>query len=78
MLGGRADYRSMERFCLEHCEGRLQEELLAAITGRGAFGRFKDLIHRHGIQDAWHTFRRACVTEAARAWLAVHEIAYRS
>src|SRR5262245_36167935 len=35
------DYRIMERFCLECCEGRVQEDLLSAISGRGAFGRFK-------------------------------------
>jgi hypothetical protein len=70
------DYRCMERFCLEYCEGQLQEELLAAITGRGAFGRFKDLVHRCGIQDAWYTFRRERVTEEAKTWLETHDIAF--
>src|SRR5689334_2513430 len=52
------DYRIMERFCLECCEGRVQEELLSAIRGRGAFGRFKDGISRWRVQDRWYKFRR--------------------
>jgi Uncharacterised protein family (UPF0158) len=70
------DYRVMERFCLERCEGRLQEELLSAISGRGAFGRFKDGIHRRGVQDAWYRFRREALAEDAAAWLEAHEIPY--
>src|SRR5262249_27493741 len=63
------DYRIMERFCLEECQGRLQEDLLSAMTGRGAFRRFKDAIHRHGVHEAWYAFRRAWLTEEAREWL---------
>jgi hypothetical protein len=70
------DYRIMERFCHERCEGRLQEELLSAITGRGAFGRFKEVIHRRGIQEAWFAFRREHIAEEAKAWLEAHEIAF--
>src|SRR5262245_13665683 len=43
------DYRIMEQFCLDQDEGQLQEQLLAAIRGRGAFGRFKDAVYRLGI-----------------------------
>jgi hypothetical protein len=71
------DYRIMERFCLEHCEGRLQEELLSAITGRGAFGRFKDMIHRRGIHEAWYAFHRECLAEDAAKWLEAEEIVYK-
>jgi hypothetical protein len=42
----RDDYRIMERFCLERTEGDLQDELLRAIDGRGAFRWFRDVIHR--------------------------------
>lgn len=70
------DYRVMERFCLERCADSLQEELLTAIQGRGAFGRFKDAIHRRGIDEAWYAFRREALTEEAKAWLEAHEIAF--
>ncbi len=71
------DYRIMERFCLECCEGLLQEELLSAIIGRGAFGRFKDVLHRRGIQESWHAFRREQIAAEAKAWLETHEIAFK-
>jgi hypothetical protein len=71
-----ADYRIMERFCLECCEGRVQEDLLSAISGRGAFGRFKDGIVRWGVRDEWHQFRRQALAEEAAGWLEAHGIAY--
>jgi hypothetical protein len=70
------EYRVMERFCLERCEGRLQEELLSAINGRGAFGRFKDCIHRRGVQEDWYAFRREALAEEAAAWLEAEGIPY--
>jgi hypothetical protein len=71
------DYRIMERFCLERCEGLLQEGLLSAITGRGAFGRFKDVLHRRGIQEGWYAFRREQIAAEAKVWLESHEIAFK-
>jgi hypothetical protein len=62
-------YRLMERFCLERCEGRLQDELLSAINGRGAFGRFKDCILRRRVRDDWFAFRREALEADAAAWL---------
>lgn len=72
----REDYRIMERFCLHACEGDLQVELLSAIQGRGAFGRFKDALHRHGIQDKWYAFRGERLEEVAKSWLEMNEIEY--
>jgi hypothetical protein len=72
----REEYRLMERFCLECCEGRLQDELLSAISGRGAFGRFKDAIHRRGVQEDWYEFRREALATEAAGWLEAEGIAY--
>jgi hypothetical protein len=72
-----ADYRLMEQFCLERCDGRFQEELWSALSGRGAFRRFKDLIHQHGIHEAWYAFRREALAELAKAWLQAHAISFR-
>jgi hypothetical protein len=71
-----ADYRIMERFCLERCAGRLQEKLLSAITGRGAFRRFKDVVHQAGIAETWYAFRRELLAEEAIAWLEANNISY--
>ncbi len=70
-------YRIMEQFCLEKCESPLQEKLLSAIQGRGAFRRFKDAVHWEGIQEAWYAFRDECLREEARDWLEAQGIAYR-
>lgn len=72
------DYEIMERFCLERCEGRLQEKLLAAISGRSAFRRFKDALLRSGIKEAWYAFRREAFAEDAARWLEAQGIPYRS
>jgi hypothetical protein len=71
------DYSVMERFCLEQCSGRLQEELLDSIRGRGAFGRFKDTAARRGVLDAWYTFRRAALAAELESWLRAMQIEYR-
>jgi hypothetical protein len=71
------DYRIMERFCLDKCENPLQEKLLSAISGRGAFGRFKQAIHREGIQESWYAFRREWLSEEAAGWLELKGIEYK-
>jgi hypothetical protein len=72
-----ADYRLLERFCIERCDGRLREELLSALSGRGAFRRFKDVIQQRGIHEAWCAFRRELLAEEATAWLQAHAISFR-
>ncbi len=71
------DYRIMERFCINQCEGAVQEELLSAIRGSGAFRRFKDQIHIHGIQEAWYAFRRDYLAEEAKSWLEANQIKFK-
>jgi hypothetical protein len=72
----REDYRTMERFCLERCEGRVQDDLLRAIDGRGAFRYFQDTVRRHGIEKAWYAFRDQAVAEEVAGWLEANEIEY--
>ena len=43
------EYRIMEMFCLSVEDDRISRDLLQAIRGKGAFGRFKDRINAHGI-----------------------------
>lgn len=70
------DYRIMERFCVHRSEDDQREDLLSAIVGSGAFGRFKDCIHRWGIQEEWYKFRRQALAEEAARWLEAQGIAY--
>ncbi len=71
------EYSIMERFCLGVADARLRDALLDAIRGRGAFRRFKDLVHREGIIDDWYAFRNAALAEIALDFLDAHGIPYR-
>ncbi len=57
---------------------RLAERLSDAITGRGAFRRFKDLLDQspEGL-DRWHSYADERRRGRARAWLAGEGIAVR-
>jgi hypothetical protein len=35
---------------------------------RGAYGRFKGLLQRHGMLEAWYAFEERATKEAVRAW----------
>jgi len=54
----------------------LQDELLYAIRGSGAFHRFKDAIHRKEIQDDWYRFRREAFISIASDFLESKGIAF--
>jgi hypothetical protein len=70
------EYDIMKQFCLDLPDGREREALLDAIHGRGAFRRFKDLVHRYGIQQQWYDFRDREVERIVADWLDTQEIAY--
>jgi len=53
---------------------RLQEELLDAIHGRGAFRMFKSTIHRHRIEKDWYAFRNEALREIAEEWCEENEV----
>lgn len=69
-VGSRTSWRWMEDFALEQEDERLRERLLDAIEGRGAFSRFKRVLHDHmDVREAWFRFRDARLLECAREWL---------
>jgi hypothetical protein len=62
------EYRIMEMFCLSVEDDRISKDLLEAIGGKGAFGRFKDRINVHGIAQRWYRFKEAALKEIAVEW----------
>lgn len=70
------EYSIMERFCLSMEDDDLQEELLNAIRGRGAFRCFKEIIHRREIQDDWYSYRNDALKRIAADFLEAEEIAF--
>jgi len=70
------EWSIMERFARSLKDAAVSDELDAAVHGRGAFRRFKDVVHRLGIADEWYRFRDAALEEIAIEFLEAHEIAY--
>jgi len=70
------EYHIMEDFCCSVMDEEIREGLLDKIRGRGAFKRFKDAIHMHGIEEEWYRFRQEALEKIAIDWLEVNQISY--
>jgi len=70
------EYRIMEDFCYSLEDEGLKEDLLYTIDGRGAFRRFKDAIHRLGIEKDWFKYRDGRLKELAVGWLKANGIPF--
>ena len=70
------EYHIMEDFCCSIVDDEIREGLLDKIRGRGAFGRFKNAIHRNGIEDEWFLFRKEELEKIAIDWLEDNQISY--
>ena len=75
-VSSREQYRWMERFIATVDDLDLRHNLLAAIDGKGAFRRFKDVLAEdRDLLEAWYAFRIGRVHEQIHAWLALHGLA---
>jgi len=70
------EYEIMVNFCHALENHRLAEDLRDQLSGSGAFRRFKDAIHRHGIADDWYAYRQRAFEEIAVGWLEGNGVAY--
>jgi hypothetical protein len=70
------EYSIMEDFSRSVESAELQEVLLNVISGRGAFRRFKDTIHRREIQDDWYSYRNDALKRIAADFLEAEEITF--
>ncbi|MGH9316937.1 MAG: UPF0158 family protein, partial [Thermoanaerobaculia bacterium] len=74
-LGSSVEYGWMAEFAGTVRDARLRDLLEVALDGRGAFRRFKDvLFDRPAERERWFAFRDGRVREAAREWLAEHDV----
>lgn len=71
--GSRAGFGDMVAFIDDLDDTRLAARLRRAISGRGAFRRFKDALAEHDLDllDRWHAFSNDRQRGRARSWLAV-------
>lgn len=70
------EYRIMEEFCGSIKNDRISDALYSAIRGCGAFRRFKDAIHRYGVEDDWYRFRKEALKNIAMEWCEENGIKY--
>ena len=70
------EYAIMQDFCYSLENPRLRDEMASRIRGSGAFRRFKDGIHYHGIQEDWYRFRQQALEAIAIEWLEFNGIAF--
>lgn len=68
--GSRSGWRDMAAFARRHRDVELRERLERAIEGRGAFRRFRDLVHEEGLAQQWDAFSADRQAGRARRWLA--------
>jgi hypothetical protein len=68
-------YRDMEDFVVTVEDERLQDQLWQAISGRGAFRRFRDVLVGHfREQERWYAFKDARLEQRVLDWLASEDI----
>lgn len=70
-------YAIMERFCSTVENRKIANDLFRSIAGKGAFRRFKDALHRHGIEKSWYAYKDEAYKETARDWCEDHGIGWR-
>ncbi|OBG83450.1 hypothetical protein A5699_04100 [Mycobacterium sp. E802] len=69
-VGSRDGWLDMADFAARQRDRALRERLETAITGKGAFRQFRDLVHREGLVDRWHAFAADRQFGRAREFLA--------
>ena len=70
------EYEMMSDFSGMVRNARKRDQLEIALSGRGAFRRFKDAVDREGIANKWYAFRDRRYLEFARDWCDENGIAY--
>ncbi|MBV8105015.1 MAG: hypothetical protein JO223_10410 [Hyphomicrobiales bacterium] len=64
-LGSRLVMRFADDVMSDHAD-----EIATIFSRKGAYGRFKDFLVRHGALDQWYEYEAAAREKALRAWCA--------
>ncbi|MEZ4336030.1 MAG: UPF0158 family protein [Sandaracinaceae bacterium] len=74
-VSSREQYRWMERFIETVEDSEFRDHLVAAIDGKGAFRRFKDVLMNWPVdRERWFAFRSERLRSCMEAWLHAHGI----
>ena len=69
------EYDIMEDFVYS-LSGSVREKLSKAISGKGAFRRFRDGIARYGVEQEWYEFQENVYKRIAARWCEENELEY--
>ena len=69
------EYGIMEEF-VDSLSNPAHDRLSTAISGRGAFRRFKDEAHHLGLEQNWYSWRDKAYRNIAVAWCEENDINY--
>ena len=70
------EYKIMEEFVEQLEDVRKQNSLYRALSGRGAFRRFKDMLYEVGLEQKWYKYREQAFLEIAKNWCEEKGIPY--
>ena len=70
------EWRMMQDFADQDSQCGCRHELTSAAHGPHAFRRFKDAVHRLGIEQDWYRYRETAYQRIAREWLEENKIPY--
>jgi hypothetical protein len=70
------EYEIMEAFVEKLENIQKQNALYQALSERGAFRRFKDMLYETGLEEKWYKYKRQVFLEIARKWCVDNEIPY--
>lgn len=63
-------YNEMQEYIATIEDDRLYNRLLNATRGRGAFGRFRDILHQHpAVLQRWYAFQENRLRQRILEWL---------
>jgi hypothetical protein len=69
-------YAIMEEFCLAIVDTDISAQMFYAIKGKGAFGRFRDKLHRYHLENQWYRFQHDALKRIALEWCQDNEIPF--
>jgi hypothetical protein len=72
----RMAFRVMEQFCASVTDAMVRVRLEDALSGKGAFRRFKDMVHQRGIAQDWYRFEATAQAREIKSFLEAEGIAF--
>jgi len=70
------EYEIMTDFTKQIADAQLQHKLVVALSGKGAFRRFRDICLNTGLNEAWEKFKHKEYIAIAKEWCNNAGLAY--